>query len=377
MEKVFLLPDLGEGLAEAVIREWYVKPGDQVDIDQPLAAMETDKALVDIPSPYQGTITKLYGDVDDIIKTDSPFIVFELENDNTSHSSETVVGSVNHSNKQVDFTNTQYKDDFTHRLTPRAWSILENYPLNQSFLAEHFKDEGMITADDLQNKIASLGLTKQQSRSVGKGFDSIRNAMFNTISKAHAQVAPVSLFDMANISQWRDGEDFTVRIIKAIEKALAETPIINSHYDEKTHQLETLQQVNCGIAMDSEHGLYVPVLHDVAKLDTKQIRDQINHYKLQVAQKALRKDETENPTILLSNFGVFGAKYATPMVIPPMVAIVGLGKSHKQALVNDHDEIQISKVLPVSLTVDHRIITGGEATRFLASLIKYLESETI
>jgi pyruvate dehydrogenase E2 component (dihydrolipoamide acetyltransferase) len=340
--------------------------------------METDKALVDIPSPYQGTITKLHGNVDDIIKTDAPFIVFELEkNDSTSYSSETVVGSVNHSEKQVDFTKVHNEDNSNQKLTPQAWSLLESYQLDFSFVAEHFKESEVVSAEVLQNKIALLGLTKHRAKSIGEGFNSIRNAMFNTISKANEQVAPVSLFDTANISKWRAGEDLTVRVIKAIEKAIAETPMINSHYHDNSHHLEIMPEVNCGIAMDSEHGLYVPVLHDVAKQNSKEIRNKINHYKQQVKQKALRKESTDNPTILLSNFGVFGAKHATPMVIPPMVAIVGLGKSHKQVLVTENDEASIASVLPISLTVDHRIITGGEATRFLASLITYLECESI
>jgi|GEM_PF-1333709 len=378
MEKIFLLPDLGEGLAEAIIREWYVKEGDMVTIDQSLAAMETDKALVDIPSPFQGTIKKIYGSVDDTIQTESPFILFELaEAANTKKDSQTVVGAIKHSDQITNFSSNDSATNTKQQLTAEAWSLLQKYSLSDDFLVRHFSHLNIITKQDLKEKFYELGLKpiNQNKKSAGKGFDSVRNAMFNRITKAYDSVVPVSLYDNANITSWGNNSDFTVKIIKAIKAAIKEVPVINSHYCESDHSINTLSEVNCGIAMDSEHGLFVPVVKDIANINDNDMRKKINALKESVYNKKLKKDDTLNPTILLSNYGVFGAKFATPMVVPPMVCIVGLGQSHKQPIIDSNNNVISATILPISITVDHRIITGGEATRFLAKLIKHLEND--
>jgi pyruvate dehydrogenase E2 component (dihydrolipoamide acetyltransferase) len=378
MEKLFLLPDLGEGLAEAIIREWYVKEGDIVTMDQSLAAMETDKALVEIPSPYQGKILKLYGDIDQPVKTDMPFILFEIaEQKGVSNDSDTVVGSLSKTEKITELSDALEPTNIKKRLTPKAWAIVQKHALKDDFLQQHFSQFSVITESDLQPKLKAFSTPalKQAKAPIMKGFDSIRQAMFKRISQAHKDSVPVSLFDDANISHWPNKSDFTVKVIKAIEAAVKAVPVINSHFLEGSHALETLEHVHCGIAMDSEHGLFVPVLHHIESLEPSAIRSKINDFKSAVKQKKLRKEDTLNPTILLSNFGMFGAKYATPMVVPPMVCIVGLGQSHKKPVVINDDQIAIATVLPISITVDHRVITGGEATRFLAALIEHLEND--
>lgn len=380
MEKIFLLPDLGEGLAQAVIREWYVKAGETVLIDQPIAAMETDKALVDIPSPFFGKIIKLYGQIDEAIETNAPFILFDIAaNEQTSSSSQTVVGSMDHAQRTLGM-NTESFDVKTHpRLTPKAWSLLQKYHLSDNFLLEHFSANEIITEDALQSTLNNFGFelsnASDHPQKSGEGFDSIRNAMFHTISKAHKAVAPVSLFDKADISAWPSNQDFTARVLQALVKAVKDVPIINSHFDASHHSIKTFESVHCGIAMDSEHGLYVPVISNLENLSSTLIREKINYFKNAVKQKSLQKSDTLSPTILFSNFGVFGAKYATPMVIPPMVCIVGVGQCHHEVMMNAQGEIQNARMLPLSISIDHRIITGGEATRFLASLVRHLHSE--
>jgi pyruvate dehydrogenase E2 component (dihydrolipoamide acetyltransferase) len=188
-------------------------------------------------------------------------------------------------------------------------------------------------------------------------------------------VAPVSLFDKADISEWPSNQDFTARVLQALVKAVKDVPIINSHFDASNHSIKTFESVHCGIAMDSEHGLYVPVISNLENLSSTLIREKINYFKQAVKQKSLQKSDTLSPTILFSNFGVFGAKYATPMVIPPMVCIVGVGQCHHEVMMNAQGEIQNARMLPLSISIDHRIITGGEATRFLASLVRHLHSE--
>jgi pyruvate dehydrogenase E2 component (dihydrolipoamide acetyltransferase) len=197
--------------------------------------------------------------------------------------------------------------------------------------------------------------------------------MFHNISKAHQTVAQVSLFDKADISAWPSNQDFTTRVLQALVKAVKDVPIINSHFNASNHSIKIFESVHCGIAMDSEHGLYVPVMTDLDQLSSHAIREKIEYFKNAVKQKSLQKSDTLSPTILFSNFGVFGAKYATPMVIPPMVCIVGVGQCHHELVMNGQGNLNNARMLPLSISIDHRIITGGEAARFLAALVKHLQ----
>jgi 2-oxoisovalerate dehydrogenase E2 component (dihydrolipoyl transacylase) len=378
MEKIFLLPDLGEGLAQAVVREWYVKVGDTVSIDQPIAAMETDKALVDIPSPFYGTILKFYGQIDEAIETNAPFILFDIQaNEQASSSSQTVVGSMDHVQRTLSLNPEISANQIKQRLTPKAWALLQKYHLSENFLLEYFPPSEIITEDTLQSTLNNFGFElsnpSDEPKKSGEGFDSIRNAMFHNISKAHQTVAQVSLFDKADISAWPSNQDFTTRVLQALVKAVKDVPIINSHFNASNHSIKIFESVHCGIAMDSEHGLYVPVMTDLDQLSSHAIREKIEYFKNAVKQKSLQKSDTLSPTILFSNFGVFGAKYATPMVIPPMVCIVGVGQCHHELVMNGQGNLNNARMLPLSISIDHRIITGGEAARFLAALVKHLQ----
>ena len=372
MDKEFKLPDLGEGLVEAIIREWHIQQGDHVEVDQPLVSVETDKALVEIPSPFTGRIKKLCAKVDDTIHINVPLIIFDVAQDSSieeDNDSQTVVGKIDNKEVITDLPSIDNNQSIMNKLTVEAWQLLNDLDLSEADLINSFANAKIISVKDLEtafpNKINAI-----QSPS---NLSSIRSAMNQKISAAATQVAQVTIYDDANLNDLDNDIDITVHIIKSLSMALQKEPVINSHFNSQSKQLTTLRKINCGIAMDSEHGLFVPVLKDVADKDAKQIREEINQFKDKVKNKKLPKEDTLDASIIISNFGMFGAKYATPMVMPPMVAIVGIGKMHEKAVVNKHGEITKAKILPISISVDHRVITGGEATRFLATLISALE----
>ena len=133
------------------------------------------------------------------------------------------------------------------------------------------------------------------------------------------------------------------------------------------------EKINLGLAVDTPHGLYVPVLQDIGNRDDASLREQINRYKTQAQERSIPQEDLKGATIMLSNFGAIAGLYATPIIVPPMVAIIGIGKSRQQ-VVPANDQPAIHKVMPLSLTVDHRIITGGQTARFLKTLKIALES---
>ncbi len=130
--------------------------------------------------------------------------------------------------------------------------------------------------------------------------------------------------------------------------------------------------VNLGLAVDSDQGLFVPVIKEAESLNKKQLRNKINELRSAVKERSLPNSELQGASITLSNFGVFAGQYATPIVVPPMVCIVGVGVI-KEQVISINGKPGSRRVIPISLSFDHRAVTGGEATRFLHSMIQLLQ----
>ncbi|NQY42900.1 MAG: 2-oxo acid dehydrogenase subunit E2, partial [Legionellales bacterium] len=165
--------------------------------------------------------------------------------------------------------------------------------------------------------------------------------------------------------------DITVQIIKAIIKAITVEPNLNSWFFTNSMGIKTFSDVNLGIAMDTQEGLFVPVIPKAQNLSDAEIRNKINKYKVDVKARTIDPNVLKNLTITLSNFGSISGKYANPIVVPPSVAIVGIGKI-RDVITPINNKPEICKMLPISLTFDHRAITGGESARFLGAFISAL-----
>jgi pyruvate dehydrogenase E2 component (dihydrolipoamide acetyltransferase) len=200
----------------------------------------------------------------------------------------------------------------------------------------------------------------------------VRRNMLRVMSEAHAQVVPTTLMDDADIHAWARGEDITVRLIRSLVVASAAVPALNSWLDAKNGTLRRHSRVDVGIAVDTDDGLFVPALRNTDRLDARQVRSELNRLRDGVKNRSLPAEELTGYTIMLSNFGVFAGKYATPVVVPPCVCIVGAGRLH-HAIVPVLGGMETHRLMPLSLTFDHRAVTGGEAARFLRVLIDDLQ----
>jgi pyruvate dehydrogenase E2 component (dihydrolipoamide acetyltransferase) len=200
----------------------------------------------------------------------------------------------------------------------------------------------------------------------------VRRNMLRVMSEAHAQVVPTTLMDDADIHAWARGEDITVRLIRALVVASAHVPALNSWLDAKNGTLRRHSRVDVGIAVDTDDGLFVPALRNCERLDPAQVRAGINRIRDLVKTRSIPAEELRDFTIMLSNFGVFAGKYATPVVTPPCVCIVGAGRLF-HSLVPVLGGVETHRIMPISLTFDHRACTGGEAARFLRALIDDLQ----
>ncbi len=198
--------------------------------------------------------------------------------------------------------------------------------------------------------------------------------MAQSMSLARDSVTSCTIFDDADLHRWSQGEDVTIRLLRGIAAGCKAEAGLNAWLDETAHSRLLLDRVEVGIAVDSPEGLMAPVVRDVGNRTPAHLRQEINRLKRGARDRTLGAEDLRDFTFMLSNFGMIAGRYATPVVVPPAVAILGAGRlSHDVVAVMGRIEAHLR--LPLSLTFDHRCVTGGEAARFMAALLVDLERE--
>jgi 2-oxoisovalerate dehydrogenase E2 component (dihydrolipoyl transacylase) len=196
----------------------------------------------------------------------------------------------------------------------------------------------------------------------------VRRNMARVMADAHAKVVPTTLSDDADIHAWTPGNDVTGRLVRAIVAACKAVPALNAWFDGDKLTRTLHPHVDIGIAVDTDDGLFVPALRNADVLDAGGVRQAINRLRAQVEDRSIPASELSGYTISLSNFGMFAGRYATPVIVPPTVAIVAAGRGRHQ-ITPVIGGFESHKVIPLSLTFDHRACTGGEAARFLKAML--------
>ena len=354
----FTLPDLGEGLEEAEIVAWFVNEGDHVVADQPLVSVETDKAVVEVPSPWSGT-----------------------------HRA------------------TCSATRATSSRSARRWSSL---PRATEAGHRHRCRRGRTRAKPSRARGRGSGLPREPRGSSGAAGDSGAGAQARRRSQHRAGTAPAATITRADVeraarSMVEAGPAEPLRGMRramAQRMAVANAEVVPHHGDGGGRHRRLAQgrghhdpagagdrcrmqsrafpqclvqrgsrrtaaasnRVDLGIAVDTEGGLIVPVLRNVGERDAKDLRAGLDRLRADAAARSIPPEELRGATITLSNFGMIGGRFANLVVVPPQVAIVGAGRAQR---VWSRRDQQSSPQLPLSLTFDHRAVTGGEAARFL------------
>ena len=468
--KTFHLPDLGEGLPDATIVEWFVKQGDVIHLDEPLVSMETAKAVVEVPSPVSGKVLKLAGNAGDIVVTGAMLAVFEpdpnlpqrADGQDTGHAhgppkageaaaatasipataaaastvaeaaaptgsgrddAGTVVGAMQSSNvvhqeqavavggikampavramarklgvdlARVRATGTDgavTMTDVKQAAANGSAAVLpspgvsgtggEGTAQARNQTRQTVPSSGLrppsaeVRREDQRTQLSASGKpmrTQPPSVSVSgqpEQLKGVRRNMARVMADAHAKVVPTTLCDDADVQAWVPGNDVTVRLIRAIVHACKAVPAMNAWFDGEKLNRTLHPQVDIGIAVDTDDGLFVPALRNADILDARGIRESLNRLRTQVQDRSIPASELSGYTISLSNFGMFAGRYATPVVVPPCVAIVAAGRARHQVM-PVMGGFESHKIIPLSVTFDHRATTGGEAARFLKALI--------
>ena len=317
--RLFYLPDLGEGLQEAEILQWHVSPGETVATDQPLVSVETDKAIVDIPAPYSGKIEKLFAGQGEIVRVGAPLAGFE----------------------------------------------------------GHAEDSGAVVGQLAAPEVAPAGKPiPPQPASAAAGAQpsmrGMRRTMARNMATAHAEVASVTIMDDADVEAWPEGTALMPRLVRGLLAGCRAEPGLNAWYDKQANARRVFDDVHLGIAVDTADGLLVPVLRDCYRRSATDLAGPLETLVRDACERKLPPALLRGATITLSNYGSIAGRYASPIVLPPTVAILGAGRLARRPVVAG-DALAAHRVLPISLTFDHRAATGGEAGRFLNAVIADLE----
>ncbi len=374
--KTFNLPDLGEGLAESEIIKWHINAGDLVQLDQVVLTVETAKATVDVPAPYSGRIVRRYGEEGDVINIGA--LLLEIDETGaellTSEKSQTadaatVVGNVSqqaHSVNVDDFWIGGEHSPSTDNLIvalPSARLLANKLGVDLNGMKGSGPD-GLIVDSDVYKEASK----QHRGTEVLKGA---RRTMVSTMSESHHNVAAVTITEEAVLEHWGASEDISIRLVQAIVHACKEEPAMNAWFDAETMTRCVHSTVNIGIAVDSRHGLYVPVLRHADEYEPNDVRRWLDQTVQGIRERKIAREQLQHATITLSNFGAIAGIFATPVVTPPQVAIVGAGRIIEKVVIRNQQAVAV-KALPLSITFDHRACTGGEAARFTKALTEHL-----
>ncbi|WP_245803922.1 dihydrolipoamide acetyltransferase family protein [Geothermobacter hydrogeniphilus] len=403
----FILPDLGEGGVEAEIRAWHVAVGERVKEHQSALEVETDKAVVDVPVPRAGIIRTLNHEVGDRVPVGSVLLTIatgEFEADSVpAPAAGAVVSPVRKSQGIVGVLPeapsagppegpvteapvvSGEKKAVPLRALPRVRALAKARGVALETLRGSGPD-GRITEEDV--------LTAAGAEPSGDAGDSgrrvplagLRRRIAEHLLEAQRRTAFVTTMAETDVTRlWtlkaRQRDELAGRgvkltllpfFMKATQHALAEFPRLNARVDEAAGEIELLAECHLGVAVDSREGLLVPVVRDVGTKSVVDLAIELQQLAEQAESRSLSREQLQGSTFTLTNFGSFGGSFATPVINYPNVAILGFGGVSEKPWVVE-GEIVIRRILPLSLTFDHRVLDGAEATRFLVRVGQFLE----
>src|SRR5690606_15624260 len=228
--------------------------------------------------------------------------------------------------------------------------------------------DGLVTSADVE--AAAQGA---RDKFGGERVRGVRRSMAINMARSHAEVVPVTLYGDADLHRWGNARAPLIRLAKAIAHACTVEPVLNSWFDGRGPSIRQHAKLDLGIAVDTPDGLFVPVLRNVGERSPEDLKAGMARLRADVQARSIPPQEMMGATITLSNFGTLFGRYANPIVVPPQVAIIGAGGIHQQPVAVE-GRVEIHPILPLSLTFDHRVVTGGEAARFRKGLVEALEA---
>ena len=417
----FILPDLGEGVHEAELIKWRVAVGDTVAEHQTLAEMETDKALVEVPSPWAGVIESLNAGEGEIVKVGSKLVHYKVENtapkvsDQPSGAADgppdtgCVVGTVDDTlsvptSFQRQETRGETDGDKKSLATPAVRRVAKESNVDINAVQGTGRG-GRVTASDVvafstgSEEIVNVPVKQQEAPAAPLAtrvsvpqegvieripFRGIRRKIAEALTHSLKTAAHFQVVDEADVTQLEKrrkaigdlvGRKFSLLpfVMTAVARGLKRHPALNSTVDDFVDEILRHSVVNIGCAVDTDNGLMVPVIKDADKLSPVQLAEETARLAAGCRDRSIDREELSGGTFTISNVGSYGGMFSTPIINYPEVGILGVGRAYERVLTKD-GTFYAGMVLPLSLSCDHRVVDGAEAARFLRTVIELLEN---
>ncbi len=425
----FRMPDLGEGITEAEIRKWLVKEGDTVSEHQNVLEVETDKAVVEMPSPHAGKVGRLLKEEGETARVGEVLMTISADGETTGPgnggagsrpagteeeaASELLMpgempmeapapGGAQRQQKAKKRSVTVVgelpeSEEEPIAAAPAARKLAREMGVSESAL-RNMKGSGpggIITKEDVL-KFSSREIYKQTGDEFGPvervPLRGIRRAIARKLVSAQRSTVFVTVTEEADVTElWEIRErekpllkergihlTFLPFFIKSAQHALREHPTLNASLSGPEGQEEVVvkKYVNMGIAVDTPEGLMVPVIRDVDRKTVVEISAELEELSRMARERKITLERLRGNSFTITNFGHYGGLFATPVINSPDVAILGTGRITERPWVVA-GKVEARKVLPLSLTFDHRVADGAEASRFLAKIVRFLEDPAL
>ncbi len=431
----FKFTDIGEGLHEGQILKWFFKVGDKVKEGDVLCVVETDKVNAEIPAPVTGIITKLGAEVGQTIHVGETLVMIdesgkgspvvteapkaeikkeapkpEVKKQAAEEKGAAVVGEVVVSNDVIassneGFENTAVAVENKGKVlaTPVARKMAADLKVDITKL-KGSGEQGRIMKADIQAAAKSTSVTSTQSQATSTfAFQSVsmpalpkdgvkrvkisklRQAIVKAMNTANLVIPSTTLMDEIDVtklvefrkSQKAKLEEKGIKltylpfVVKAVTMAIKDYPIFNASFDHEAEEIVYKDFINIGVAVDTPDGLIVPNVKNADQKSIVTLAKEIETLGAATRARTVKLEELQNGTFSITNYGTTGIKLGTPVIKHPELAILGVGSIYRKPVV-EGDQIVIRDVLPLSLTIDHRVIDGADGGRFLLKVKELL-----
>jgi len=423
MRYIFNFPDIGEGLDEGTILEWYVVKGQQIKSGDPLLKMETDKVVTDIPSPKTGTLTMLYGKIGEVINVGNPLVEIEMEGiageaaveeqkkpsfEAVEEEGAGVVGTLEIAGNNAYLPSSNEGAALQEKATEKVTKKILATPVARAYAKEFNIDINKVTGtgpggrvmkEDIKKYFESSKRIEDNAHVVSqlpsdrisyKPLSQIRKTIAKNMTTSKHTAVHMTVHEEVEITelirvrdkfkkQFADKDiklSYLPFILKALALSLKKHPTLNAELDLEGNRMVYKNYYNIGIAVDTEDGLVVPVIRDVDQLSITELAVKVMEIAEKGRNRQLSLNDMKDGTFTVTNYGSIGGLFAVPVINYPQAAILGIGRLIEKPIFKGTEVVKGS-FFPLSLSVDHRIVDGGETTRFINTFMAYLNEPVL
>ncbi|MCM3566485.1 dihydrolipoamide acetyltransferase family protein [Neobacillus mesonae] len=418
------LHDIGEGMTEGEVIQYFVKVGDMVQADQPLVEVQTDKMVAELPSPVSGKVKDIVVDHGSLVSVGTTLLVLETKDEKTDEPvtekvEELVTQKKRPDSERMDLIETPKKQKRFIMAAPYTRKIAREFSVDIEEITGT-GPRGRITVKDVydyvkkrdqiktneklpaaENNPSQEKVIMEQERRPRKGRnDLIQDHKLEVIPfrgrrKQIAKKMAHSLFTIPHVTHFEEADltelsayrnelkamnihiSAAAFFIKAMTVALKQYPVFNAKLDEENEVIYLEKEYNIGIATDTEDGLIVPVIHHADRLSVRQIHNQLKTLTLKAQEGRLEPAEMRNGTFTVSNVGPLGSIGATPIINYPETGLIAFHKTKKMPVVMENDEIHIRSIMTMSMSFDHRVADGATAVAFTNRFKQLIENPKV